>query len=186
MNIKIVKFQLKKKIDLKVNYNISLLKKINTLIVLLFLISLISCSNSNNYSINSPNNNIQLDFQIENGEAFYSVTKNNKSVIKKSKLGIVLENELNIGKNLEVMNISKNTINNSWNPIFGEFDEIINKYNTFEVELSNGKFSYDIFFRVYDDGVAFKYFVPNQTSISNYNIIDEYTEFNLNSDDTAW
>ena len=45
--------------------------------------------------------------------------------------------------------------------------------------------SHMIFFRVYDDGVAFKYFVPNQASISNYNIIDEYTEFNLNSDDTA-
>ena len=186
MNMKIVQFQLSKKFDFKVDYNTILLKKINTLIVFLFLISLLSCSNSNNYIINSPNNNIQLDFQIENGEAFYSVNKNNNSVIKKSKLGIVLEDELNIGKNLEVINISKNTINNSWNPVFGEFDEIINKYNTFEVELSNGKFSYDIFFRVYDDGVAFKYFVPNQISISNYNIIDEYTEFNLNSDDTAW
>ena len=140
----------------------------------LFLISLLSCSNSNNYIINSPNNNIQLDFQIQNGEAYYIVNKNNNSVIKKSKLGIVLENELNIGKNLEVINISKNTINNSWNPTFGEFDEIINKYNTFEVELSNGKFSYNIFFRVYDDGVAFKYFVPNQTSISNYNINTPY------------
>ena len=77
MNIKILQFQLLKKIDFKVDYKMNLLKKINTLIVFLFLISFLSCSNSNNYIINSPNNNIQLDFQIENGEVFYSVNKNN-------------------------------------------------------------------------------------------------------------
>ena len=52
MNIKILQFQLLKRIDFKVDYKINLLKKINTLIVFLFLISLLSCSNSNNYIIN--------------------------------------------------------------------------------------------------------------------------------------
>ena len=162
-------------------------KKNNFLIIYLLLIFiLISCTNKSNKILTSPDNKIELSFEIIDGEAFYSINKDDKSVIKKSKLGILLENKLNIGKNLEIIKVSTSSNNSSWSPDFGEFDEIIDNYKNLDVSLSNGEINFNIVFRAYNDGVAFKYHVPNQSGITNYNVIDEYSEFNLNSDDTAW
>ena len=66
------------------------------------------------------------------------------------------------------------------------FQKIKNHYKSLTLELNKGDVDFKITFRVYNDGVAFKYYVPKQKSIKNYNIIDEFTEFNLSSDDTAW
>ena len=157
-----------------------------SIIYLLLIFILISCTNTSNKILTSPDNKIELSFEIIDGEAFYSINKDDKSVIKKSKLGILLENKLNIGKNLEIIKVSTSSNNSSWSPDFGEFDEIIDNYKNLDVSLSNGEINFNIVFRVYNDGVAFKYHVPNQSGITNYNVIDEYSEFNLNSDDTAW
>ncbi len=157
-----------------------------SIIYLLLIFILISCTNTSNKILTSPDNKIELGFEIIDGEAFYSINKDDKSVIKKSKLGILLENKLNIGKNLEIIKVSTSSKNSSWRPDFGEFDEIIDNYKNLDVSLSNGEINFNIVFRVYNDGVAFKYHVPNQSGITNYNVIDEYSEFNLNSDDTAW
>jgi len=157
-----------------------------SIIYLLLIFILISCTNTSNKILTSPDNKIELSFEIIDGEAFYSINKDDKSVIKKSKLGILLENKLNIGKNLEIIKVSTSSNNSSWSPDFGEFDEIIDNYKNLDVSLSNGEINFNIVFRVYNDGVAFKYHVPNQGGITNYNVIDEYSEFNLNSDDTAW
>lgn len=157
-----------------------------SIIYLLLIFILISCTNTSNKILTSPDNKIELGFEIIDGEAFYSINKDDKSVIKKSKLGILLENKLNIGKNLEIIKVSTSSKNSSWSPDFGEFDEIIDNYKNLDVSLSNGEINFNIVFRVYNDGVAFKYHVPNQSGITNYNVIDEYSEFNLNSDDTAW
>ena len=165
------------------NYN----QKINfSIIYLLLIFNLISCTKTSNKTLTSPDNKIGLNFEIIDGEAFYSINKDEKSVIKKSKLGILLENKLNIGKDLEIIKVSTSSNNSSWTPDFGEFDEIIDNYKKLDVTLSNGEINFNIVFRAYNDGVAFKYHVPNQSGITNYNVIDEYSEFNLNSDDTAW
>ncbi len=162
-------------------------QKINfSIIYLLLIFILISCTKTSNKTLTSPDNKIGLNFEIIDGEAFYSINKDEKSVIKKSKLGILLENKLNIGKDLEIIKASTSSNNSSWTPDFGEFDEIIDNYKKLDVTLSNGEINFNIVFRVYNDGVAFKYHVPNQSGITNYNVIDEYSEFNLNSDDTAW
>ena len=169
------------------NLNDDYIQKNNfSIIYLLLFFILISCTNTSNKILTSPDNKIELGFEIIDGEAFYSINKDDKSVIKKSKLGILLENKLNIGKNLEIIKVSTSSNNSSWSPDFGEFDEIIDNYKNLDVCLSNGEINFNIVFRVYNDGVAFKYHVPNQSGITNYNVIDEYSEFNLNSDDTAW
>ena len=74
-----------------------------SIIYLLLIFILISCTNTSNKILTSPDNKIELGFEIIDGEAFYSINKDDKSVIKKSKLGILLENKLNIGKNLEII-----------------------------------------------------------------------------------
>ena len=65
-----------------------------SIIYLLLIFILISCTNTSNKILTSPDNKIELSFEIIDGEAFYSINKDEKSVIKKSKLGILLENIL--------------------------------------------------------------------------------------------
>ena len=55
-----------------------------------------------------------------------------------------------------------------------------------KVLLSKDSLEMLLLFKIFDDGVAFKYEVPNQKNIISYDIIDEKTEFNLSSDDKAW
>ena len=160
--------------------------KLFKLIYLLNILLFISCTNNDVHILKSPDNNIELTFEINNGQAFYSVKKNNESIIKKSKLGMLLENGLNLGEDLEILDLSISSSNNSWTPLFGEVDKIIDNYKNLNVKLSQNNISFNIFFRAYNDGIAFRYNIPNQTEISNYNIMDEYSEFNLNSKDTAW
>ena len=158
------------------NLNDDYIQKNNfSIIYLLLFFILISCTNTSNKILTSPDNKIELSFEIIDGEAFYSINKDEKSVIKKSKLGILLENKLNIGKNLEIIKVSTSSNNYSWSPDFGEFDEIIDNYKNLDVSLSNGEINFNIVFRVYNDGVAFKYHVPNQSGITNYNAIVEYS-----------
>lgn len=181
---------LKNILELRLLKKDNYLNSVNNLIFVLTLILLNvflkSCNNSNSNTLYSPDNKIELNFEIINGEAYYSVKKENNSIVKTSKLGMVLEGEINIGEGLKILNKSINSSNTTWFPDFGEFDEIIDNYNSMSITLSNDDMSFNILFRVYDDGIAFKYYVPNQSAITNYNIINEYSEFNLNSDDTAW
>ena len=152
-----------------------------------FLIfSIISCSNDNISRINSPDNKIELSFKVENGQAFYRVKKENKSVTDWSRLGIKLEDGNDIGSDLRVINIARESIKNKWYPFIGEKDEIEDNYKKLSIDISNNSINYEIIFRVYNDGISFKYIVPNQEALLSYNIIDEYTEFNLSSKDTAW
>ena len=112
-----------------------------SIIYLLLIFILISCTNTSNKILTSPDNKIELSFEIIDGEAFYSITKDEKSVIKKSKLGILLENKLNIGKNLEIIKVSTSSNNSFWSPDFGEFDEIIDNYKNLDISLSCHQFN---------------------------------------------
>ena len=150
------------------------------------LFTVISCSNDNITRINSPDNKIDLTFKVENGHAFYKVEKENKSVTDWSRLGIKLEDGNDIGSNLKVLKVARESIENKWYPFIGEKDEIEDNYNKLNINISKNNINYEIIFRIYNDGISFKYNVPSQEALSNYNIIDEYTEFNLSSKDTAW
>ena len=99
---------------------------------------------------------------------------------------MILESGLNLGQDIELVDFETGEFNEIWNPIFGELSQIKNNYKSLNVSLRKDNIKFQIIFRIYNDGVAFKYVIPNQDAIQNYNIIDEYSEFNLSSDDTAW
>ena len=160
-----------------------MIKYIHTIFVLLF----ISCNNYQNlYNISSPDNKIKLEFSIKNGVPFYKIVKNNNLIIDYSKLGIVLDGNGNLDRNFKIINTNIKSHNSKWNTIFGEEKEIINNYNELSVELDQNNKKLKITFRVFNDGVGFRYEIENQESINNYNILDEKTEFKLSKKDTAW
>jgi len=158
------------------------MKKI--LIILLSIIS-VSCSYNNSISLESPNNEIKLNFELVDGVPTYSVNNKNKKVIHLSKMGLLFNNKIDFSKNLTLSETKSRSFNNSWKPLYGEEEIISNNYNELMISLTNDKYQMSIFFRVFNDGVAFKYVIPKQDEFNSYDIIDELTEFNISSKDSA-
>ncbi|MEC7858396.1 MAG: glycoside hydrolase family 97 protein [Bacteroidota bacterium] len=158
------------------------MKKI--LIILVSIIS-ISCSQNNSISVESPNQEIKLNFKLIDGVPTYSVSNKNKKVINLSKMGLLFNNKIDFSKNLTLLETKSRSFNNSWKPLYGEEEIIINNYNELMITLSNTVYKMNIFFRLFNDGIAFKYVIPKQNELNSYDIIDEMTEFNLSSKDSA-
>ena len=155
------------------------------ILFIILAITVISCNSNNNKNLSSPDGKIKIDFRIDNGVPIYSVKKNNSIIINESEMGILFSDGTDLSSNLSVKSSSQKSINEDWYPLYGEEEKINNHYNELKISLTNQKNEFDILFRAYNDGIAFKYVVPEQKNFSNYDIIDEKTEFNLSSKDSA-
>ncbi|MFT5824508.1 MAG: hypothetical protein ACI8ZM_005776 [Crocinitomix sp.] len=146
----------------------------------LFLIFFINISQAQ--SIQSPSNKITLNFKLaENGQPIYSVNYKDKAVIKESALGIKLKEKQALGTNFEIVTSKKSTFNETWQPVLGEQANIVNQYNELTVALiqKETNVKMNIIFRVFDEGVAFRYDFPRQKELNYFIISDELTQFNL-------
>jgi hypothetical protein len=116
-----------------------------------------------------------------NGQPTYYVNYKDKAVILESTLGIKLKEKLALDCNFEIIGSKSVTFNESWNPVLGEQAIIVNHYNEFMVSLINkdSKVKMNIIFRVFDEGVAFRYDFPKQNELNYFIISDEVTQFNL-------
>ena len=156
-------------------------------ILSLFILIIVSCKNNkNSYYLNSPDGEIKLEFNLKNGVPLYKISKNDNLIIDYSKLGIILNGKTDLDKDFKIINTNRKTHNTSWKTLFGEQKEIINNYNELEVILDQENKKLNITFRVFDDGIGFRYKIENQENINDYNIVDEKTEFKLSKNDTAW
>ncbi len=149
-----------------------------------------SCNllNRNNLTVFSPNKQIKINFEINNGIPYYSVSKNNIPVIKKSKLGFSLKSQ-SLFDNLHITDITKESNDDTWEQIWGEKQFIRNHYNQLSItlkETNNLNCSLNIIFKVFDDGIGFRYEIPQQDNIDSIIILDEVTEFKLSDNHTSW
>jgi hypothetical protein len=133
-------------------------------------------------SIQSPSKQITLTFNLtENGKPTYSVTYKNKPIIRQSDLGITLKNGADLASNFKLEGSKTITINETWQPVLGEQSNIVNHSNELMVSLSqtDSDRKMNIIFRVFDEGVAFRYDFPLQKKLNYFTIAEEVTEFNL-------
>jgi hypothetical protein len=133
-------------------------------------------------SIQSPSGKIDVNFKLAgNGQPTYSVNYKNEAVILESTLGIRLKEKPALDTNFEIITSKTITFNESWKPILGEQSTIVNHYNELIVSLINkeSKVKMNIIFRVFDEGVAFRYDFPKQVELSYFIISDEVTQFKL-------
>ncbi|HEX2627502.1 MAG TPA: glycoside hydrolase family 97 N-terminal domain-containing protein, partial [Chitinophagaceae bacterium] len=121
------------------------------------------------------------------GTPQYAVWFKQQPVIKTSSLGFSLENDSLFYKNFMVTRTSQRTADETWQPVLGEVKNIRNNYEELRIELrhSSGKLL-TIVFRVFADGVGFRYEFPKQKNLKYFIVKDEYTQFNLSGDHTAW
>ncbi|MDP4644549.1 MAG: glycoside hydrolase family 97 protein, partial [Opitutales bacterium] len=105
--------------------------------------------------LRSPDGNIDVTFQNEDGRLSYAVQFHGKEIISPSNLGLKAEAD----DTLEVLKISRSTFDETWETVWGNFSEIRNHYN--EIQLKLGEVAEQtVIFRVYDDGIAFRYEIP--------------------------
>ena len=157
--------------------------------ILFFLCCFIVEQHFAQHSQTSPEGNVKLTFALnEIGKPYYKVSYKNKEVIKESFLGLELKNTTNFISDFSIKKTEKNTFDQTWEPVWGEESKIRNHYNELLVSLHQKTSDriLNIRFRVYDEGVGFRYEFPQQKNLTYFTIVEEWTEFAMTADHTAW
>ena len=137
----------------------------------------------------SPNGKVVVSVELnEKGTPVYQVSYKGKTIIAPSELGIELAEENSLLDSFRINNTSTSTFDETWQPVWGETRDIRNHYNELLVEMekpSNGRFM-NLRFRVYNDGVGFRYEFPQQKYLPYFVVKAEHTQFAMTGNHTAW
>jgi hypothetical protein len=141
-------------------------------------------------TITSPDKNLTLTFGLkENGVPTYQLTYKQKQVIKTSKLGIETKDVPSFLNGFTVTKTEQSTFDENWTPVWGEQKSIRNHYNELLVTLTQ-KAVKDRFirirFRLFNDGLGFRYEFPAQPNLNYFVIKEEHTQFALAGDHKAF
>nr|WP_320059718.1 glycoside hydrolase family 97 protein [uncultured Bacteroides sp.] len=153
------------------------------------LLSLLVSTAATAESITSPNGLLKLNFSLSpKGEPTYELSYKNKVVIKPSKLGLELKNESGLMNGFVLTDAKTSTFDETWTPVWGEVKQIRNHYNELAVTLNQKAQSRDIVvrFRLFDEGLGFRYEFPSQKNLNYFVIKEEHTQFAMNGDHTAF
>ena len=139
--------------------------------------------------LNSPNGKLQMTFSLsEKGEPTYMLQYKGKTVIRPSHLGLELKNAHNLQQDFVIKNSTASSFDETWQPVWGETRNIRNHYNEMFVELYqlSQERGLNIRFRLYDDGLGFRYEFPLSKSLNYFVIKEEHSQFAMSGDNTAW
>ena len=150
--------------------------------------------------IASPNGKLELSFEVNGGVPYYSLSRDGKPVVLPSKMGFTLEWRDDLAHAFVMKNVERGTFDEVWEPVWGEESHIRNHYNEMLVTLEQPVGSVEsmdhstekkatvmqIRFRLYDDGLGFRYEFPMENALVYFWIKEELTEFAMTGDHTAW
>ncbi|MEO6231710.1 MAG: glycoside hydrolase family 97 N-terminal domain-containing protein [Ferruginibacter sp.] len=155
----------------------------------------------------SPDKNLSFAFhqkEMSPGKRmmFYTVTYKGKAVMNESRLNIQLDNHLSEQamaipvdsskdwcENLSVKNITTSDFDSSWKPVYGENNIIRDHYNSATINLvkdNNPIYQMQVQVRAYNEGIAFRYFFPENIKGTYYRVVAENTSFTLPDNTKAW
>ena len=140
-------------------------------------------------AILSPNGNFKLIVEVVNGVPTYQLDFKNKPIIKTSHLGLALKDQPDLLTGFTIAGEKESTFDESWNPVWGEVKTIRNHYNELLVTLDQAATSRQLLvrFRLFDDGLGFRYEFPQQANLKYFVIAEEKTEFAMAGDHkTFW
>ena len=140
-------------------------------------------------SITSPNGQLQLNFSVNaQGEPVYELSYKGKPVINPSKLGLELKNDPGLMNGFTMADAKTSTFDETWEPVWGEVKQIRNHYNELAVTLNQKAQDRNIIirFRLFDDGMGFRYEFPLQKNLNYFVIKEERTQFAMTGDHTAF
>lgn len=137
----------------------------------------------------SPNGQLRLNFSVNaQGESVYELYYKDKVVIKPSKLGLELKDDPGLMNGFTLAGVQTSTFDETWQPVWGEEKEIRNHYNEMAVTLNQQAQDRHIVlrFRLFDDGLGFRYEFPLQKNLNYFVIKEEHTQFAMAGDHTAF
>jgi alpha-glucosidase len=139
--------------------------------------------------VSSPDGMLQVVFHLKSGIPFYKVIRNNTLLVNDSHLGFILKNHPSLDKNFKILNSATATFDQTWTQPWGEMKEIRNHFNSLSLTLEENSASKRLLkleFRVFNDGLGFRYEIPQQPALQDFIIMDELTEFALVDDFSTW
>ena len=151
---------------------------------------LFSIAGSMAQEFQSPNGSFKMIFALEkDGTPTYQLFFKNKEIIKKSKLGLELQKDnTSLVNDFELVNEVRNTFDETWKTVWGEESAIRNHYNELALTLKQNKTDRLILvrFRLFNDGLGFRYEFPQQKNLTYFVLKEERTEFAMTGDHTAF
>lgn len=154
-----------------------------------FLLSLLMSTAVMAEGITSPNGLLKLNFTVNaQGEPVYELSYKGKEVIKSSKLGLELKNAPGLMNGFTLANAQTTTFDENWTPVWGEVKTIRNNYNELAATLDQKEQNrhFIIRFRLYNDGLGFRYEFPLQKNLNYFVIKEERSQFALTGDHKAF
>nr|WP_319400872.1 glycoside hydrolase family 97 protein [uncultured Carboxylicivirga sp.] len=149
---------------------------------------LISCSKPP-LMVNSPDQNIKVMVKVKEGIPYYSVQKGDQTLITDSRMGFELLNQSDLSNDFAIINVEKDSSNTQWEQPWGESKIVTDHHNELKIKLqqkSGGKHQMNIIFRVFNDGVGFRYEFPEQSNLDSVQIAAELTEFTFTNEHNVW
>ena len=163
--------------------------KIGTVIGLCLLLFFFFGTSAKAESITSPDGQLKLNFSVNaQGEPVYELSYKGKEVIKPSKLGLELKNDPGLMNGFTLIDTKTATFDETWQPVWGEVKSIRNHYNEMAVTLNQKAQGRNLIicFRLYNDGLGFRYEFPQQKNLNYFVIKEEHSQFAMAGDHTAF
>ncbi|MCD0467050.1 glycoside hydrolase family 97 protein [Flavobacterium sp. ENC] len=149
-----------------------------------------ACNTKKTYTISSPDNSSKLVFELTaSGQPQYSFSSNGKSVIEPSLLGFEFQGIRKMTEDFEVVSTEEKTADETWEQPWGEFKKVRDHHTEMIVHLKESKGEerlVDIIFRVFDDGLGFRYEFPKQPHLGKVKISNEITQFTFKENNEVW
>ncbi len=140
-------------------------------------------------TVDSPGKVLRVELSLDEGRISYSVLRFGKPVIAPSRLGFLLRNTEKLERNFALATQATRSVDETWEQPWGERRFVRNRFTELRTRFSEQvklKRDLDVVFRVYDDGVGFRYEFPQQKNLADVIIDDELTEFAVVPKATAW
>lgn len=140
-------------------------------------------------TLTSPNGKLVMDFHLAEGKVpVYSLTYKGKEVIKESRMGFLIRPSYEFDKNFRIIETKEDVSDTTWNPVWGQNSVVRDYHKELFVALQqeNTGWQFNIRFRLFDDGLGFRYEFPVQKELRHFTLNEEVTEFCLSGNHKAF
>lgn len=154
----------------------------------IFFVCLLATFGMKAAELKSPNGNLVLHAGVKDGRPVYSLDYKQRPVVKESFLGLELKNDKDLMSGFTLADTEISTFDETWQPVWGEVKDIRNHYNELALKLKQAGTDRTmvIRFRLYDDGLGFRYEFPQQPNLNYFVIKEEHTQFAMAGDHKAF
>jgi len=147
---------------------------------------LVGGAGAQSLSLHSPDGHLVVTISDDNNQPSYQVSLDNQPLLSDSRLGLAFKQQGEFSQGFAITSSTRSKSDSSWQQPWGEQQVIVDKHQQMTVNFSRGKQQFAVNFKVFNDGIGFRYEVKKQQGMTdNVDITNEYTEFVIDSSDQA-